>query len=101
MSGALTELSQSSNKLLTSLSQTDMALIQPLLIWSELPARTIIEGKDRPVDRVHFIESGILSIVASASGDRQVEIGIVGREGRCGAIAQRSGHPVIGKLAQH
>ena len=84
MSGALTDLSKSSNKLLTSLSQADMALIQPLLMWGELPARTVIETRDRPVERVHFLESGILSIIASASGNRQVEIGIVGREGMSG-----------------
>lgn len=84
MSGASTDLSRSSNKLLAGLSLADMALIQPLLEWSELPARTVIEAKNQPVDRIHFLESGILSIVASASGDRQVEIGIVGREGMSG-----------------
>lgn len=84
MSGAITDLSNSSNKLLTGLSQADMALIQPLLIWGELPARTVIEARDRPVERVHFPESGILSVIASTSGDRQVEIGIVGREGMSG-----------------
>lgn len=84
MSGASTDLSRSSNKLLAGLSLADMALLQPLLEWSELPARTVIEAKNQPVDRIHFLESGILSIVASASGDRQVEIGIVGREGMSG-----------------
>ena len=84
MSGAPTDLSHSANKLLASLSKADMALIQPLLIWDELPARTVIEARDRPIERVHFLESGILSIIASASGDRQVEIGIVGREGMSG-----------------
>lgn len=84
MSGAPTDLSHSSNKLLTGLSRADMALIQPLLMWDELPARTVIETRDRPVERIHFLESGILSVIASASGDRQVEIGIVGREGMSG-----------------
>lgn len=84
MSGDPTDLSHSSNKLLTGLSAADIALIQPLLTWSELPARTVIETKDRPIERVHFLESGILSIIASAAGDRQVEIGIVGCEGMSG-----------------
>jgi CRP-like cAMP-binding protein len=84
MSGAPTDLSRSSNTLLTGLSKADTALIQPLLTWGELPARTVIEARDRPIERVHFLESGILSIIASAAGDRQVEIGIVGREGMTG-----------------
>ena len=84
MSGAPTDLSHSSNKLLASLSKADMALIQPLLIWGELPARTVIEARDRPIERVHFLQSGILSVIATGSGDRQVEIGIVGREGMSG-----------------
>jgi CRP-like cAMP-binding protein len=84
MSGAPTDLSRSSNTLLTGLSKADTALIQPLLTWGELPARTVIEARDRPIERVHFLESGILSIIASAAGDRQVEIGIVGREGMSG-----------------
>ena len=85
MPGVLTDPSKKiSNKLLTGLSRADMALIQPLLVWGELPARTVIEARDRSVDRIHFLESGILSIVASALGDRQVEVGIMGREGMSG-----------------
>src|SRR5688572_11512262 len=84
MSGAPTDLSHSPNRLLTGLSDADTALIRPLLTWGELPARTVIEARDRPIERVHFLESGILSIIASAAGDRQVEIGIVGREGMTG-----------------
>ena len=84
MSGVPNDLSKSSNKLLAGLSHADMNLIGPFLSWHELPVRTVIEAPEQPVTRIHFLESGLLSIVATASQDRQVEVGIIGREGMSG-----------------
>lgn len=84
MSGVPSNLSTSSNKLLAGLTAQDKAAIQPLLRYEELPFRTVIEPRDQSIERIHFLESGLLSIVASASRDRQVEVGIIGREGMSG-----------------
>ncbi|MBB4641975.1 Crp/Fnr family transcriptional regulator [Rhizorhapis suberifaciens] len=84
MSGVPSDLSQSKNRLLAGLSPDDMDLIHPFLEWHELPVRTVIEARDQAITRIHFLESGILSIVATAAPDRQVEVGIIGREGMSG-----------------
>ncbi|WP_237364555.1 Crp/Fnr family transcriptional regulator [Rhizorhapis sp. SPR117] len=84
MSDISIDLTTTPNKLLSGLSPEDMALLQPLLQRKELPARTTLEAFNQKFDRVHFIESGILSVVTSASRDQQIEIGIVGSEGVSG-----------------
>ncbi len=46
-----------------------------------LPIRTTLFTPDSPPKHVHFVTSGIISIVASMSTGDGVEVGIVGREG--------------------
>ena len=37
-----------------------------------------------PVNTAHFVESGLVSIVAGATLDRRVDVGVIGREGTTG-----------------
>lgn len=103
MSGVPRDLSQSKNRLLAGLSPEDMKLIRPALEWHQLPVRTVVEARDQAINRIHFLESGILSIIATASHDRQVEVGIIGREGMSGMAcilgAERSSNTAIIQLA--
>jgi hypothetical protein len=73
----------SSNKLLSRLSRGDIRLLEPHLVSVDLPVRKILQARNKRVDQVYFIECGIASVVAN--GDREIEVGIIGREGMTGA----------------
>ena len=73
------------NRILAALSNADLALLQPHLERVPLKMRQRLHWPNWPIRSVYFPESGIASVVAvSASERRQVEIGIVGREGMTG-----------------
>jgi mannose-6-phosphate isomerase-like protein (cupin superfamily) len=63
----------SSNKLLSRLSRDDARLLEPHLASVDLPVRKSLQARNRRVDQVYFIESGVASIVAN--GSREIEVG--------------------------
>jgi CRP-like cAMP-binding protein len=71
------------NRLLNKLSSSDLALLGPLE-RVELPLRQTLEPADAPVEFVYFIEEGVASVVAQASGQREIEVGLIGPEGMTG-----------------
>jgi CRP-like cAMP-binding protein len=67
------------------LSNADLALLQPHLERVPLKMRQRLHWPNKQIKNVYFPESGIASVVAVSAGEqRQVEIGIVGREGMTG-----------------
>lgn len=83
ISGSI-DLTHTPNILLDGLSVADKAAIRPFLRRFRLDVRTTIEGRNMPVEKAHFLESGLVSVVARTTQDRQVEVGIIGREGMTG-----------------
>jgi hypothetical protein len=75
---------RSANHLLASLSEPDFDLIGPHLEAMALEPGDVLEKSFRPIDRICFPESGVLSVVPSVSRDHPVEVGVVGREGMSG-----------------
>lgn len=73
------------NLLLRALSPDDYALLAPHLERAELPLRAVVVEADTPVERVHFPESGIMSVVTDQEGGDPVEFGLFGRDGMSGA----------------
>jgi CRP-like cAMP-binding protein len=71
------------NRLLASLSSDDLALLTPNLRPDILDVRKVIEHRDARIDRLYFVEHGIISVVAIA-GKVEVEVGLVGCEGVTG-----------------
>ena len=71
-----------SNLILSRLSRADFRLLEPHLEPEDLPVRKVLHPRNKLIDHVYFPESGIVSVVAN--GDRELEIGIVGREGMTG-----------------
>lgn len=71
------------NHLLLSLSADQLALLGPLE-RVELELRRPLERADLPVEFAYFLESGIASIVLRPPNHREMEVGIVGREGTSG-----------------
>src|SRR5688572_23611466 len=71
-----------SNRLLARLSRDDLRLLEPNLEAVELPLRKQLQARNKRVDHVYFLDSGVASTVAN--GQRAIEVGMVGREGMTG-----------------
>lgn len=76
--------SKTGNQVLAALAPADFALLQPHLEKIDLPLRRQIELRNRPIEHVYFLESGLGSMVVSAGANHNVEVGIIGREGMTG-----------------
>jgi CRP-like cAMP-binding protein len=74
------------NKLLQALSSEDLDLLTPHLTPISLALRDEIERPNQPIKMVVFPESGVVSIVAHGGHKKQIEAGIVGREGMTGLM---------------
>jgi CRP-like cAMP-binding protein len=74
----------SSNRLLASLSTDDFDLLAPHLESVTLGLRKHLERPNRRIDAVYFPEAGFASVVAVQSNGKQVEVGLIGREGMTG-----------------
>jgi CRP-like cAMP-binding protein len=73
----------SNNHLLASLSSDDHDLLEPHLASVTLELRKTLEKPNRRIEAAYFPESGFASIVA-IQFSKQVEVGLVGREGMTG-----------------
>lgn len=72
------------NLVLATLSAADFELLRPLLVPVDLKRNAILHDTNKPVEAVHFIESGVLSRVARTQLDGPVEVAMVGRFGFVG-----------------
>jgi CRP-like cAMP-binding protein len=77
-------MSLSSNTLLLSLSSPDFDLLAPHLEAVTLGLRKLLEKPDKRIEDVYFPETGFASVVAIQRGGKEVEVGLIGREGMTG-----------------
>jgi CRP-like cAMP-binding protein len=75
---------RSRNKLLESLSTDDFNLLEPHLECVTLGLRKSLERPNRRIDAAYFPEAGFASVVAVQPNGKQVEVGLIGREGMTG-----------------
>ena len=73
-----------SNRLLSSLSTSDFDLLAPHLEAVTLGLRKMLEKPNRRIDAVYFPETGFASVVAIQPDGKEVEVGLIGREGMTG-----------------
>jgi len=76
--------SATSNRLLSRLSEKDLALLSPHLKRVDLPLRRRLEMRNKPIEHLYFPESGYASVVANGAGKRSIEVGLIGSEGMTG-----------------
>jgi CRP-like cAMP-binding protein len=82
------------NSILAKLSEKDFALLEPYVERLDLPVRTMLEKRNKRVEHVYFIDSGMVSIVSN--GKQEVEVGVVGREGMTGvSVVLGSDKPTV------
>jgi CRP-like cAMP-binding protein len=74
------------NRLLSALSADDLALLSPCLTPVELAVRDQVEWPNKPIKHVVFPETAIISVVADGARKKQLEVGIIGREGMTGLM---------------
>ena len=72
------------NRLLAQMTREQLGLIEPALEAVTLQRHKSLETRDRKIDYVYFVESGLASIVATERGGESIEIGVVGTEGMTG-----------------
>jgi CRP-like cAMP-binding protein len=84
LNGEERAMPSSSNRLLASLSTDDFNLLGPHLKTVILGLRKNLERPNRRIDAVYFPEEGFASVVAVQSNGKQVEVGLIGREGMTG-----------------
>ncbi len=73
------------NLLLSVLPADSFSEIQPHLERVDLPLKTILVEEKTPTLHVHFLESGLASMVARSQRDgEEIEVGHIGREGMAG-----------------
>ena len=72
------------NGLLAALPPEDLARLRPGLRPVELPFDQTLFPAGGAVEAVLFVESGMVSLIATLDDGKQVEVGVVGREGLVG-----------------
>ncbi|MDI6028682.1 Crp/Fnr family transcriptional regulator [Corticibacterium sp. UT-5YL-CI-8] len=77
--------SEMQNLLLRALPAEAFEVLRPVMSHVELPLRSELVTVDVPTELVHFLESGLASIVATNSENEAVEVGHIGYEGMSGA----------------
>ncbi|MGB7976353.1 MAG: Crp/Fnr family transcriptional regulator [Roseiarcus sp.] len=72
------------NTLLASLANDDLDLLEPHLEPVTLGLRKHLERPNRRIEAVYFPEAGFASVVAVQSSGKEIEVGLIGREGMTG-----------------
>jgi CRP-like cAMP-binding protein len=72
------------NRLLRALSSDDLSLLQPFLEPVTLNVGEVLAEPNKPITHVHFVEQGIVSVVANSQADKRIEVATLGREGMAG-----------------
>lgn len=72
------------NALLRGMAPADLHMIAPALERVNLEARQRLEEPNQPIEYAYFIERGMASIIGHIGGERELEVGMVGRDGMTG-----------------
>lgn len=90
------------NVILSHLSAQDRALLDQDFEAVDLPIRSKLCVRDRRIEHVYFLDSGIASVVAHGP-EQPIEIGMIGREGMSALSvimgSERSDHEVYMQVA--
>lgn len=66
------------------MSAADFARLCPDLEAVELPVRKQLESRNRRIEHLWFLESGLASVVTSGGSQHSVEVGVIGYESMTG-----------------
>jgi len=72
------------NQLLAALPPVDFGRLAASLTPVDLPFKHFLSEAGQPMDAAYFIETGMVSYLASLEGGEAIEVGIIGSEGMVG-----------------
>jgi CRP-like cAMP-binding protein len=72
------------NRLLRLLPPSDLERLCPRLEPVDLSLKSVLLAPGAPVESVHFVETGTVSMIATLEDGTQIEVGVVGPEGMTG-----------------
>jgi CRP-like cAMP-binding protein len=99
--GARREPLRCGNKLLARLPDTELARFLPHFERVEIAARQVLHHRNLPMDYVHFVEAGLISVMAKMSEQSWVEVWLIGSDGTTGiAVALGDHHPQHRRVVQ-
>jgi CRP-like cAMP-binding protein len=75
------------NRLLAALPPRDFTLLEPYLQIVAIAEGEFLHSPGDPIDRVYFLHSGIVSLIATSSEGEAIATASVGSEGAIGTIA--------------
>jgi CRP-like cAMP-binding protein len=91
----VSDLGNSPNHFLASLSPKDADLLRPHLRRDELVLRSVLYTAEQEIVRIYFPTAGIVSLVVALSDGQMVEAGMFGRNGVVGGGAALGGRIAI------
>jgi CRP-like cAMP-binding protein len=83
------------NRLLSSLSVSDLAFLTPHLSWIALPQGAVLHEPKAQINTVYFPLSGAVSLLAVMNDGQAIEIACVGREGAVGLSSASALRPAF------
>lgn len=83
------------------MTREQSGLLAPALEMVSLKRNKSLETRDRKIEHVYFIESGLASVVANERDGQSIEIGVIGNEGMTGtAVVLNSDRSPLDTLIQ-
>jgi len=73
-----------SNRLLVALPREDLDLLRPHFEPVPLPHKQTLSEPNAPIDHVHFLQEGMVSLVQPLENGAMIEVGMIGNEGFLG-----------------
>jgi CRP-like cAMP-binding protein len=80
------------NRLLASLSASDLSLLRPHLEPVTLDLLMKLEEPNKRINDAYFLDSGIASVVAVQGDGTRAEVGLIGHEGMTGTVVVLGDH---------
>src|SRR6266481_4363739 len=73
-----------SNRLLVALPREDLDFLRPHLEAVLLPHKQTLSEPNAPINHVHFVQEGMVSLVQPLENGAMIEVGMIGNEGFVG-----------------
>lgn len=75
------------NHLLARLPPAEQARLASRLVPVPLKPKQVLYRQGQPIDKLYFLDSGVISLISMMGDGKSVEVGIVGKEGAIGIHA--------------
>ncbi len=89
---AVTSVFEPKNLFLSALPAVELVRLRPLLTFHRLPQGLVLQEPDQRIEHVHFIDSGMISLVAMMQDGSAIETATLGREAILGSLSALGNH---------